>query len=181
MARVELTHGTSLLVREQWKEVVPDPAVVGEVPPGPGHEKDDPLTPTTRFLWYLEEDLFPLHFDFTIDSDGDYLFPHSPSQTITHILQLGNLQPSFTPITQISALFKERDPNNNTPTLDPLIQELLPGQQLLHGQSLKRWLEADPHPEPVVLRLFNDKEHILRKFKRQREKPEQVKQPNKAG
>ena len=128
MARVELTHRTPLPVREQWEEVVQEQAAVGEVPPGPGHEEDDPLTPTTRFLWHLEEDFLPSHFNFTIDSDGDYLFPHSPSQTVAHTLQLGDLQPSFTPITQISALPKERDPNDDTPTPDPPTPELLPSQ-----------------------------------------------------
>ena len=128
MARVELTHRMPLLVREQWKEVVQEQAAVGEVPLGPGREEDNPLTPTTRFLRHLKEDLFPLHFDFTVDSNGDYLFPHSPFQTVAHTLQLGNLQPSFTPITQVSALPEERDPNDDTPTPDPLAPELLPGQ-----------------------------------------------------
>ena len=99
-------------------------AAVGEVPPGPGHEEDGPLTPATRFLCHLEEDLFPLHFNFTVDSNGNYLFPHSPSQTVAHTLQLGDLQPSFTPITQISALSEERDPNNDTPAPDPPVQDL---------------------------------------------------------
>ena len=31
MARVELTHGTPLLVREQWEEIVQELAAVGEV------------------------------------------------------------------------------------------------------------------------------------------------------
>ena len=86
VARVELTHGTPLPVREQWEEVVQELAAVGEVSPGPGREEDDPLTPATRFLCHLEEDLLPLHFDFTVDSNRDYLFPHSPSQTIAHTL-----------------------------------------------------------------------------------------------
>ena len=179
MARVELTHGMPLPVREQWEEVVQEPAVVGEVPLGPGCEEDDPLTPATRFLQHLEEDLFPLHFDFTVDSDRDYLFPHSPSQTVTHILQLGNLQPSFTPITQISTLPKERDPNDNTPAPDPPAPELLPGQRLLRGESLERWLEADLHPDPVVLRPFDGMGHILGRFKREREEPEQEEAPQK--
>ena len=109
----------------------------------------------TTFLQLLEEDLFPLHFDFTIDSNRDYLFPHSPSQTIPHTLWLGNLQLSFTPITQISTLSKERDPNNNTPAPNPPAPELLSGQRLLHGKSLERWLEANLHPDPVVLRSFD--------------------------
>ena len=91
VARVELTHRTPLLVRDQWEEVVQEQAVVGEVPPGPGCEEDNPLTPATRFLCHLEEDFLPFHFDFTVDSDRDYLFPHSPSQTIAHTLRLGNL------------------------------------------------------------------------------------------
>ena len=86
VARVELTHGMPLPVREQWEEVVQELAAVGEVSPGPGREEDDPLTPATRFLCHLEEDLLPLHFDFTVDSNRDYLFPHSPSQTIAHTL-----------------------------------------------------------------------------------------------
>ena len=179
MARVELTHRTPLPVREQWEEVVQEQAAVGEVPPGPGHQEDDPLTPATRFLWHLEEDFLPSHFNFTIDSDGDYLFPHSPSQTVAHTLQLGDLQPSFNPITQISTLPKERDPNNDTPAPDPPTPELLPGQQLLHGASLERWLEADPHLDPVVLRLFDGAEHILGKYKRQREELEQEEAPQK--
>ena len=138
VARVELTHGMPLPVREQWEEVVQEQAAVGEVPPGPGCEEDNPLTPDTRFLHHLEEDFLPFHFDFTVDSDGDYLFPHSPSQTITHILRLGDLQPSFTPITQISTLSEERDPNDNTPTPDPPVPELLPSHRLLCGESLER-------------------------------------------
>ena len=129
MARVELTHGTPLPVREGWKEVVQEPAAVGIVPPGPEHEEaNDPLSPATRFLCHLEEDLVPWHSDFTADSDGDYLHPHSPSQTITHTLRLGDLQPSFTPITQVSALPEERDPNNNIPAPDPPLPALLPSQ-----------------------------------------------------
>ena len=97
VARVELTHRTPLLVREGWTEVVQESAAVGNVPPGlECEEANEPLSPATRFLWHLEEDLFPLHFDFTVDSDRDYLFPHSPSQTIAHTLRLGDLQPSFT-------------------------------------------------------------------------------------
>ena len=129
IARVELTHRTPLPVREHWEEVVQEPAAVGSVPPGPEcEEADASLSPTTRFLCHLEEDLFPIHFDFTVDSDGDYLHPHSPSQTITHTLRLGDQQPSFMPITQISALPEERDPNNDTPTPDPPAQDLLPSQ-----------------------------------------------------
>ena len=179
VARVELTHGTPLSIRECWEEVVQEPAVVGVVPLGPGHEEaDNPLTPT-RFLCHLEEDLFPLHFNFAIDSDGDYLFPHRPSQTIAHTLQLGNLQPSFTSITQISTLPKERDPNDNTPTPNPPAPTLLPSQQLLHGESLERWLEADLHPNPVVLRPFDGMGRILGRFKRQREELEQQEAPKK--
>ena len=180
MARVKLTHGMPLPVREGWTEVVQEPAVVGDIPLGLEREEaNDPLSPATRFLRHLEEDLFPLHFDFTVDSDGDYLFPHSPSQTVAHTLQLGDLQLSFTPITQISALTKERDPNKDTPTPDPPAPELLPSQQLLCGGSLERWLEADPHLDPVVLRPFNSMEHILGRYKRQREEPEQEKAPKK--
>ena len=179
VARVELTHGTPLLVREQWEEVVQELAVVGEVPLGPGHEEDDPLTPATRFLHHLEEDFLPFHFDFTVDSDGDYLFPHSSSQTITHTLQLGDLQPPFTPITQISALPEERDSNDDTPAPDPPAPELLPSQRLLCGESLERWLEADLHPDLVVLRSFDSMGHILGKHKRQREEPEQEEAPRK--
>ena len=87
IARVELTHGTPLPVRKCWEEAVQELAVVGLVPPGPEHEvANDPLSPTTRFLQCLEEDLFPFHFDFTQDSDRNYLHPHSPSQTIAHTL-----------------------------------------------------------------------------------------------
>ena len=68
-------------------------------------------------------------------------------QTITHTLRLGDLQPSFTPITQVSALPEERDLNNNIPVPDPLAPVLLPGQQLLHGPSLDWWLEQDLHPK----------------------------------
>ena len=153
--------------------------MVGEVPPGPGREKDDPLTPTTRFLCHLEEDFLPFHFDFTVDSDGDYLFPHSPSQTVTHTLRLGNLQPSFTPITQISTLPEERDPNDDTPAPDPPAPELLPSQRLLCGESLERWLEADLHSNLVVLRPCNGTGHILGRFKRQREELEQEEAPHK--
>ena len=35
VARVELTHGTPLSIRECWEEVVQEPAVVGVVPLGP--------------------------------------------------------------------------------------------------------------------------------------------------
>ena len=92
MARVELTHGTPLPVREHWVEEAQELAVVGIVLLGPEHEEaNNTLSPATRFLQHLEKDLFSLHFDFTVDSNGDYLFPHSPSQTIAHTLQLGNL------------------------------------------------------------------------------------------
>ena len=102
IARVELTHRTPLPVREYWEEVVQELAVIGLVPPGPEHEEaNDPLSPATRFLCHLEEDLVPWHSNFTADSDGDFLHPHSPSQTIAHALRLGNPQPSFTPITQV--------------------------------------------------------------------------------
>ena len=103
--------------------------MVGAVPPGPEcEEANDPLSPTTRFLHHLEEDLLPSHFNFTIDSDRDHLFPHSPTQTIAHTLRLGDLQPSFTPITQTLALPKERDSNDNILAPDPLAHNLLPGQ-----------------------------------------------------
>ena len=121
----------------------------------------------------------PSHFNFTIDSDGDHLFPHSPTQTVTHALRLGNLEALLTPITQISAIHEEGDPNNDTPTPDPLAPELLHSQQLLHGESLERWLEADPHPDLVVLRPFNSTGHILGRYKRQREEPEQEEAPRK--
>ena len=88
IARVELTHGTALPVREGWTEVVQEPAVVGLVPPGPEcEEANDPLSSATRFLCHLEEDLVPWHFDYTVDSDRDYLHPHSPLQTIAHALR----------------------------------------------------------------------------------------------
>ena len=129
MARVELTHRTPLPVREGWTEVVQEPAVVGLVPLGPEcEEANDPLSPATRFLCHLEEDLVPWHFNYITDSDRDYLHPHNPLQTIAHGLRSGDLQPSFTPITQVSALPEERDPNNDTPTPDPLAPTLLPGQ-----------------------------------------------------
>ena len=129
IARVELTHGTALPVREGWTEVVQELAAAGSVPPGPEHEEaNDPLSPATRFLHHLEEDLVPWHFDYTVDSDGDYLHLHSPLQTIAHTLRSGDLQPSFTPITQVSALPEERDLNNNTPTPDPPSPALLPSQ-----------------------------------------------------
>ena len=68
VARVELTHGTPLPVREGWSEVVQELAVVGLVPPDPEHEEaDDPLSPATRFLCHLEEDLVPWHFNYTTD------------------------------------------------------------------------------------------------------------------
>ena len=107
------------------------------------------------------------------------MFPHSPSQTVAHTLQLGNLQPSFTPITQISALPEERDPNNNTPTPDPPAQDLLPSQQLLCGPSLGRWLDTDLHPKPVALQPFDGMQHILGRFKREREETEQEEAPKK--
>ena len=129
IARVKLTHGTALPVGEHWEEVVQELAVVGNVPLGPEHEEViDLLSPATRFLRHLEEDLVPSHFNFTIVSDGDHLFPHSPTQTVAHALRLGNLEPLLTPITQILAISKERDPNDDTPTPGLLAPELLPGQ-----------------------------------------------------
>ena len=129
IARVELTHGTVLPVRERWEEVVQELAAVGNVPLGPEREEViNLLSSTTRFLRHLEEDLVPSHFDFTVDSDRDHLFPHSPTQRVAHALRLGNLEPLLTPVTQISAIPKERDPNNDTPTPDSLAPELLPGQ-----------------------------------------------------
>ena len=103
MARVKLTHRTPLPVREGWMEVVQEPAAIGLVPLGPEHEEanNHPLSSATRFLQHLEEDLVPWHFDFTADSDGDFLHPHSLSQTIAHALRSGNPQSSFTPITQV--------------------------------------------------------------------------------
>ena len=167
-------------MREHWKEVVQDPEAVGLVPPGPEHEEaNTSLTPATRFLHHLKKDLFPFHFNFTQDSDKDYLHPHSPSQTIAHTLQLSNLQPSFTPITQVSALPEERDPNDNTHIPDPLACDLLPSQQLLWSASLERWLEVDLHSEPVVLRPFNGLQHTLGRYKRQREEPEQEEAPRR--
>ena len=178
IARVELTHGTALPVREGWTEVVQELAAVGLVPPDPEREEaNNPLSPATRFLRHLEEDLLPWHFNYTVDSDRDYLHPHSPLQTITHTLRSGDLQPLFMPITQVSALSEERDLNNDTPTPNPPSPALLPGQQLLHGPSLDRWSEQDLHLEPVVLRPFNGTQHILGKFKREREEPEQEKAP----
>ena len=178
MARVELTHRTALPVREGWTEVVQEPAAVGNIPLGPEHEEaNDPLSPATRFLRHLEEDLVPWHFDYMVDSDRDYLHPHSPLQSIAHTLRLGNLQPSFMPITQVSALPKERDPNDDTPAPDPPLPALLPGQRLLCGPSLDRWLEQDLHPEPVVLRLFDGMQCILGRFKREREELEQEEAP----
>ena len=114
-----------------------------------------------------------------VDSDGDYLHPHNPLQTIAHALRLGDLQPLFTTITQVSALPKERDPNNDTPAPDPLAPALLPGQRLLHGPSLDQWLEQDLHPEPVVLRPFNGMQHTLGRYKREREELEQEEAPCK--
>ena len=115
IARVELTHGTALPVREGWTEVVQEPAVVGSVPPGPEHEEaNDPLFPATRFLHHLEEDLVPWHFDYTVDSDGDYLHPHSLLQAITHALRSGDLQPSFTPRSWLSP---KRETRMTTPPL----------------------------------------------------------------
>ena len=178
IARVELTHGTALPVREGWTEVVQELAVVGLVPLGPEREEaNDPLSPATRFLRHLEEGLVPWHFDYTVDSDGDYLHPHSPLQTIAYALRSGDLQPSFTPITQVSALPEERDLNDDTPAPDPLSPALLPGQQLLHGPSLDRWLEQDLHPEPVVLRLFDGTQRTLGRYKRERKEPEQEEAP----
>ena len=180
MARVELTHGTPLPVREGWTEVAQEPAAVGNVPLGPEHEEViNLLSPATRFLRHLEEDLVPSHFDFTIDSDGDHLFPHSPTQTVAHTLRLGNLEPLLPPITQILAILEERDPNDNTPAPDPLAPELLPSQQHLHGKSLERLLEADLHPDLVILRPFNGTGRILGKYKRQREELEQEEAPRK--
>ena len=178
MARVELTHRTPLPVKEGWMEVVQEPAAVGIVPPCPEcEEANDPLSPATRFLRHLEEDLVPWHFDYTINSDGDYLHPHIPFQTIAHALRSGNLQPLFTPITQVLALPEERDLNDDTPAPDPLVPALLPGQQLLRGPSLDRWLKQDLHPEPVVLRAFDSTQRILGRFKREREELEQEEAP----
>ena len=152
--------------------------MVGSVPPGPEcEEANNPLSPATRFLRHLEEDLVPWHFDYTVDLDRDYLHPHSPLQIIAHALRLGNLQPLFMPITQVLALSKERDLNNDTPAPDPLLSALLPSQRLLRGPSLDWWLEQDLHPEPVVLRLFNGTQYILGRFKREREEPEQEEAP----
>ena len=171
ITRVELIHGTKLPVREHWEEVVQELAAVGNIPLGPEHEEViDLLSPTTRFLRHLEEDLVPSHFNFTVDSDRDHNFPHSLTQTVTHALRLGNLEPLLTPVTQILTISKERDPNNDTPAPDPPAPELLPSQQLLHGESLERWLEADLHPDLVVLRPFDSTGHILEKYKRQRER-----------
>ena len=103
--------------------------MVGSVPPGPQHEEaNNSLSPTTRFFRHLEEDLVPWHFDYTVDSDRDYLHPHSPLQIIAHTLRLGNLQPLFMSITQVLALPEERDLNNDTPAPDPLSSALLPSQ-----------------------------------------------------
>ena len=180
MARVELTHRTPLLVREHWEEVAQKPAVVGVVPLGPEcEEANESLSPTTRFLHHLEEDFFPFHFNFTVDSDRDHLFPHSLTQTVTHALILGNLQPLLTPVTQVSALPKEKDPNDDTPTPDPPVVDLLPSQQLLWGASLERWLEVNLHPEPVVLRPFDGRGRILENYKRKREELEQEEAPKK--
>ena len=180
IAWVELTHGTPLPVREHWEEVVQEWAVVGSVPLDPEcEEADDPLSPTTRLLLHLEEDLLSLHINYTVDSDRDHLHPHSLSQTITHALRLGNLQPSFTSISQVSALPEERDLNDDIPTPDLPAPALLPSQWLLHGPSLDWWLEQDLHPEPVVLRPFNGMQHTLGRYKRQREEPEQEEAPCK--
>ena len=180
MARVELIHGMPLLVREGWTEVGQAPAAVGVVPLGPECEKAiNLLSSATRFLRHLEEDLVLLHFNFTVDSDGDHLFPHSPTQTVSRALRLGNLEPLLIPITQILVIPEGRDPNDDTPAPDPLAPELLPGQRLLSGESLERWLKADPHPDPVVLRPFDSMGHILGKYKRQREELEQKKVPRK--
>ena len=180
VARVELTHETPLLVREGWMEVVQELAAVGIVPPGPEHEEaNNLLSSTTRFLRHLEEDLVPSHFNFTVDSDGDHLFPHSPTQTVSHALRLDNLEPLLTPITQILVIPEERDPNDDTPAPDSLAPELLPGQRLLSGESLERWLKVDLHSKPVVLRPFNGMGHILGRYKRQREKLEQEEAPQK--
>ena len=92
MARVELTHRTPLPVREGWMEVVQEQAAVGDIPLSPEcEEADDPLSPATRFLHHLEEELVPWHFNYTVDSDEDYLHPHNPLQTIAHALRLGDL------------------------------------------------------------------------------------------
>ena len=180
VARVELTHGTPLPVREGRTEVVQEPAAVGLVSLGPEREEaNNPLSPATRFLHHLEEDLVPWHFNYMVDSDGDYLHPHNPLQTITHALRSGDLQPSFTPITQVSALPKERDLNDDTPAPDPPAPTLLPSQQLLHGPSLDRWLEQDLHLELVVLWLFDGTQHILGRFKREREELEQEEAPHR--
>ena len=137
---------------------------------GPEHEEANAsLSPTTTFFYQLEEDFFPIHFNFTVDSDGDFLHLHSPFQIIAHALRLDNPQPSFTPITQVLALPEERDPNDNTPAPDSPTLNLLPSQQLLHGPSLDRWLEVDLHPELVILRLFNGMQCTLGRYKRQRE------------
>ena len=54
MARVEPTHGTPLLVREGWTEVVQELAAVEIVPLGPEHEEViNLLSPATRFLRHL--------------------------------------------------------------------------------------------------------------------------------
>ena len=180
ITRVELIHGTKLPVREHWEEVVQELAAVGNIPLGPEHEEViNLLSPTTRFLRHLEKDLVPSHFNFTVDSDRDHNFPHSLTQTVTHALRLGNLEPLLTPVTQILTISKERDPNNDTPAPDPPAPELLPSQQLLHGESLERWLEADLHPDLVVLRPFDSTGHILEKYKRQREELEQEEAPQK--
>ena len=122
VARVELTHRTPLLVREGWMEVVQEQAVVGDIPLSSEREEaDDLLSSATRFLRHLEEELVPWHFDYTVDSDGEYLHPHNPVQTLAYALRLGNLQSSITPITQVSALPKERDLNDDTSTSTHLI------------------------------------------------------------
>ena len=108
-----------LSIREHWKEVVQEPAAVGIVPLGlECEEADTSLSSATRFLHHLEEGLFSIYFNFTIDSDGDFLHPYSLSQTIAHTIRLANQQPSFTPITHVLALPEKRDSNNDTPTPD---------------------------------------------------------------
>ena len=179
VARVELTHGTPLPVREHWKEVVQEPAVVRSVSPGPEcEEANTSLFPTTRFLCHLKKDLFPIHFDFTVDSDGDYLHLHSPFQTIAHTLWLGNLQPSFTPITQVSALLEER-PQGQHPHTWPTSTRLITRPVTPPGSRPTKMVESGLHLDPVVLRLFDGMACILERFKRQGEEPEQEEAPRK--
>ena len=139
-------------MREHWEEVQ-EQAVVESVPSDLEYEEaNTSLSPTTRFLHHLEEDLFSFHFDFTKDSDRDFLYLHSLAQNIMYTIQLDNQQPSFSLITQVSALPEiEYNPNNNL--LAPAFPSLatLPGQQLLQGETLNQWFETDFHPEPVVL------------------------------